>query len=125
MWILTTTGMFSVVSYDEGHQALAAPMPPGTSQGDMLLVRCRVEDDLLAMLSAIELPSSQAVSTPKADYPWRAMVARQQWARFLSLEVERLDYSNFKSRVLETQGSERHDVYLRVWTALRSLQRTG
>jgi hypothetical protein len=125
VWVMTTRGMFSVVAYDEGRTAAAPPLPAGLQSSDALLVRARTEDDLVAMLSAIQLPGSRALSTPSADYPWRAVIGRGEWARFLSLEVERLDYPNFKAKVLEVQGRERHDVYTRVWSTLRSLGREG
>jgi hypothetical protein len=122
MWILTTTGMFSVVEYDEGQEAIAPQLPQGVSTQDALLVRARSEADLRAMLSASELPSSRATSTPHADYPWRAVLTRAEWLRYVSVETGRLDYPNFKARVLEVQGRERHDAYSRVWSILRSLE---
>ena len=125
MWILTTTGMFSVVEYDEGQEATAPQLPKGVSAQDALLVRARSEADLRAMLSASELPRSRATSTPHADYPWRAVLTRAEWVRFVTLETQRLDYPNFKARVLELQGKERHDAYMRVWSTLRSLESTA
>jgi hypothetical protein len=121
MWILTTTGMFSVVAHD-GQRANAPQWPQGVSSEGALLVRARSEADLRAMLSATDLPSSRAMSTPNADYPWRALVTRAEWARFMTLEIQRLDYANFKARVMEVQGRERHDAYSRVWSILRSLE---
>jgi len=124
MWVMTTTGMFSVVAYD-GQTANAPRLPKGLRPDDALLVRGRAECDLRAMLDAVELPRSRAVSTPAADYPWKALLTREEWLRFLSTETERLDYPNFKSRVLEVQGTERHDVYSRVWSVLRSIETSG
>lgn len=122
MWVMTTTGMFSVVSDDLSRQADAPQAPDGVGRPDGLVVRARAESDILGLLDALELPRSRAVSTPTADYPWRAILSRDEWIRFLAAEVGRLDYANFKSRVLETQGRDRHDAYMRVWSALRSIQ---
>lgn len=115
--------MFSVVAYDERLKAPAPPMPEGMRSSEALLVRTRAEGDLRAMLSALELSGSRALSTPNADYPWRAMLSRGEWGRFLDLEIQDLDYPNFKSRILEAQGPARHDVYSRVWSTLRAIDR--
>ena len=122
MWVMTTTGMFSVVSYDQSRPAGASQAPDGVGLADRLVVRARAEQDILGMLDAVELPRSRAHSTPNADYPWRAILSRHEWIRFLALEVHRLDYTNFKGRVLQAQGRERHDTYMRVWSALRSIR---
>lgn len=76
-------------------------MPEGAFPQDMLLIRARVEQDILGMLDILELPRSRAHGTPDADYAWRALVTRVEWEYYLSVEIERLDYPNFKARVLE------------------------
>ncbi len=121
MWLFTTRGFLSVVAYDEGRDGDALPVPDGARPGDLLLVRARVFSDLTATLDALELPGSRAVSTSAADYPFRAVLTRAEWTRFLSIESQRIDYPNFKSRVQATQGSQRHDLYLRVWSVMRDL----
>jgi hypothetical protein len=90
----------------------ALPMPEGVGPSDLLLVRAREYSDLTAMLDALELPGSRAKSTPQADYAFRAVLTREEWTRYLSLEIDRIDYANFKARVQATQGSIRHDLYL-------------
>lgn len=37
-------------------------------------------------------------------------------------EVEALSYTNFKSHVTKTQGRERQDAYMRVWSVLRGMK---
>jgi hypothetical protein len=125
VWLLTTTGFLSVVTYDPGPEAPALPLPDGAGPRELLLVRARVETDLTAMLDALELPRSRTASTPTADYPYRAVLTREEWGRYISQETQRVDYPNFKARVLELQGSHRHDVYSRVWATLRSLESTA
>ena len=48
-------------------------------------------------------------------------LSRTEWSRFLATETDRLDYPNFKSRVQRLSGSHRHDVYMRVWSAMRGV----
>jgi integrase-like protein len=73
-------------------------------------------------LDALELPRSRAVGTPEADYPHRAILTRREWRGYLSIEAGRIDYPNFKSRVLELQGRQRHDAYVRVWSTLPGME---
>ena len=125
MWVFTETGFFSVVAYDPSRDGLGVPAPAGAATDELLLARARVKDDLAQMLMALELPGSRAVSSQSADYPWRALITRQEWARFLTLETDRLDYVNFKARVEERSDAGRHDVYMQVWWALRGLRDPG
>ena len=53
------------------------------------------------------------------------MLSRDEWLRFLEVETQGLDYTNFKSRVQRLSGSHRHDVYMRVWSAMRGLRDPG
>ena len=122
MWSFTETGFHSVVAYDPSRDHAGLELPEGTEPEDLLLVRARAEEDLTNLLEVLELPASRAVATPRADYPWRAALSRDEWSRFLATETERLDYPNFKSRVQRLAGSHRHDAYMRVWSAMRGLQ---
>jgi hypothetical protein len=122
MWLLTQTGLYSAVAHDASRPGPALEMPVADHPEDVLLIRSRVEQDLVGMLDALELPRSRAQSTPGADYAWRALLTRVEWEYYLTLEVERLDYTNFKARVQEVQGRERHDAYTRAWSAFRSIQ---
>ena len=122
IWNFTQSGFHSVVAYDPSRDDAGLKMPEGTEPEDLLLVRARAEEDLTNLLDVLDLPASRAVATPRADYPWRAVLARAEWLRFLAAETERLDYPNFKSRVQRVSGSHRHDVYLRVWSAMRGMR---
>jgi len=122
MWTFIQTGYFSVVAFDRNRDGLGVPRPADAEPDDLLLVRTRTRGDLVAMLTALELPGSRAASSPKADYPWRAVLTRSEWGRFLVLETENLKDGNFKSRVMDTAGRDRHDAYLRVWSTLHSLR---
>ncbi len=122
MWTFTQTGFYSAVAYDRDRDGLRLPLPAGAGPDDLLLVRTRAKSDLLGLLEALELPGSRAASSPSADYPWRAVLTRSEWSSFLERETERLDYPNFKSRVMATAGRDRHDAYVRVWAALHALE---
>ena len=119
IWTFTQSGFHSVVAYDPSRDSAGLDLPKDTEPNDLLLVRTRAEEDLTNLLEVLELPTSRAAATPSADYPWRAALSRGEWLRFLATETERLDYPNFKSRVGQVSGSHRHDVYMRVWSAMR------
>lgn len=122
MWSFTQSGFHSVVAYDPSRDDAGLELPTGAEPADLLLVRARAEEDLTNLLEILELPTSRAAATPRADYPWRAALSRGEWSRFLATETERLDYTNFKSRVQQRSGSHRHDAYMRVWSAMRGLR---
>lgn len=114
MWVLTTEGF------------LSATAMPGHPQAGVQ-VRARVRDDLVKLLSHFD-PAEQRrlgnqsslriIHTPDNDYEFRVFLTHEQWARYLAEMALSLDYDNFKYAVDERQGSERHMVYLRVWSAL-------
>lgn len=114
MWVFTQSGFYSVVAYvppDEGRH---------DQQEDFLLVRARVREDLERLRQWI--PDVRIQEHEGADYRFRAVVAREEWKRILAGEVDSVNYTNFKNRVAERQGHERHDAYKQVWSALRRLQ---
>lgn len=111
MWIFTGFGYFSVIEHRKDK--------------DLLLVRSRVKGDL-EMLKKKCLPNlGEIVETPTgADYPYRALAWRVEFAEAMKKAVESIDYTNFKSGISRTQGSARHDLYMRVWSIMKSAEDT-
>ncbi len=93
MWIFLSDAFLSVVQ----HRDDAAK----------LLVRSRLKGDIERALAGVV-----AVETPAADYRYRAIVPRTQFAARLASLVEAIDYPNFKNSVSEPV---RHDAYMNVW----------
>lgn len=58
--------------------------------------------------------------TPGSDYLFRVSVPRSEVAARVAEMVEAIDYGNFK----DACPRDRHDPYLRVWTAMYQLQPT-
>ena len=106
MWLLTTRGFYSVVA--------------DLDDADRLLVRARVEDDLLALRDL--LPAIDPWLDRDADYPWRAKVSREDWAAVAAALAGEIDYRDFKNAVADRQGRERAWVYAGVWETLRELE---
>ncbi len=106
MWLFTPFGFFSIVR----------------REGDKVLtVRARARADL-ALLRKRYLPSlSPTTATPRADYPFRATVARRSLAVALGRLAIDIDYPNFKDQVRDELGEEREDLCHQVWDVMRAV----
>jgi hypothetical protein len=81
-----------------------------------LLVRARVKGDIERVF-----PKARVKETPNRDYRFRSLIPRKIIASVMAEEVMNIDYCNFKSSVRE---GDRHDAYLRCWSAMNALQRS-
>lgn len=107
MWIIATTGFYSVMR------------KPGDEQ---LVIRSRVRKDLVDLKKRY-LPSlGKIIDTDNSDYRFRAYADASAVGAALAKIAEDIDYSNFKDEVKHLQGQQRATVYMRIWTALLSLQ---
>lgn len=105
MWIFTPSAFVSIVAHRE--------------QRDKLLVRARVELDIERVFAGYGHPIAVA-HTPAADYPYRAVLPRALVATAIADRLSHhVVYDNFKEAC---QEEDRHDAYLRVWTAMRTFQ---
>jgi hypothetical protein len=102
MWVFTKDGFFSVVQ------------KPAQKKTDMITIRARARKDLITFLKKSGLPADQLILGGGSDYEYRVEVSKSIWARYLTNEIDNLDYSNFKHEV-EAVDSERAKIYLRVW----------
>jgi hypothetical protein len=110
MWLITTTGFYSVVE------------KPWDRDAGTLTVRARARQDLDALRSAFLPELGETVENPNADYRFRAQAPRSAVARAMQAQVEVIDYDNFKPAVSQRQGSGRARVYHHVWDALYRIQ---
>lgn len=112
MWLLTTTGFYSIVEKPWDR-------PTGT-----LTIRARVAKDLDAL--RLQLPELGPIAEdPKADYRFRAQAPRAAVARVMARLAESLDYDNFKDAVALRQGHARAHLYHDVWEVLSRLTSQG
>ena len=110
MWLVTTTGFYSVVQKPWDRE-------PGT-----LTVRARARQDLEALRSA-GLPELGAVTeSTDSDYRFRAQAPRAAVARAMEAQVNAIDYENFKSAVGRRQGARREHIYHDAWSAFHQIQ---
>jgi hypothetical protein len=102
MWIFFRDSFLSVVRHD--------------TDDSMLLVRARVPGDIERVF-----PDASVEHTPGGDYAYRAAVNAAAVASAVAKRVESIDYiTNFKGGAV---GADRHDAYMKVWSAMARLQR--
>lgn len=81
---------------------------------DELMVRARRPGDIEKLF-----PKAQVTEYTASDYHYRAAVKVETIGAALVAELGRVVYSNFKDSVSDRPL---HDAYLRVWTAMASIQ---
>ncbi len=113
MWVTTNFGFFSVVQ------------KPSDQAANTLTVRARVRADLEALAKGF-LPALGEISEDTGtDYRFRATAPREAVAVALLNAVLAIDYNNFKASVGAKQGSQREEIYHKVWTVLAQLADGG
>ena len=108
MWLFTTIGFFSVVQ------------KPGDS---FLTVRARVASDLDRLREKYMPELSKTIMNKGTDYPYRATISHEDFAKGMEKIVKAIHYGNFKAEIEAKMGSERETIYHKVWHTLLKLQR--
>lgn len=104
MWIFLNDSFVSVVE--------------DRADSSRLVVRARKEGDVERFVQGAMSAELRVVQTDHADYRFRASVPRRVVARVLEAVALSIDYPNFKDSV---DDEDRHDAYLRVWSAALAL----
>ena len=60
--------------------------------------------------------------TPEADYQYRTVLVKEQFAMMLAQEALEIDYTNFKDKVHDEANPERDAAYFGVWQTMRDAQ---
>lgn len=109
MWLFTTIGFFSAVEHREMRSCL--------------LVRCRVREDAERLIDACNTRSPEVIETPDADYPYRVIVSKREFAMLIADLITDTDYDNFKAEISCTdQGVARARLYGNVWGILHDAE---
>jgi 8-oxo-dGTP pyrophosphatase MutT (NUDIX family) len=107
MWLFTTVGFFSIV------QKTSDPL---------LTVRARVADDLSQLRDRYMPGLSPTIIGGGADYPFRATISRDDFARGLAQVVQDIDYASFRDEIERVTGRARGPIYTQVWKVLMKLE---
>ena len=105
-WYINTDGFFSVVQNKDDH--------------DTLLVRVRRRDDLERLNKRFKKPFP-ILEWKGADYPYRIILEKTLWAKYVSEMALNIDYGNFKATIPVGDYS-REAAYHYVWLALMGLK---
>lgn len=104
MWICLNDAFVSIVEHKDNP--------------DILCCRGRFEGDLQRAFDG-HMTGQPVQQTPTADYEFRVELPRAVVQRALAAHVASINYRNFKGSV---RNDQLHDVYLRVWTVMKSEQ---
>ena len=137
MWIHTKHGFMSVISYDpkkdKSRQAALKKgetvFPHVDGPTTHVLVRARVEADLFDIKKVVK--SLVIADESPADYRYRAVITREQFKKYMELQIDEIDYgSHFKEVAQDTinkeqgkgAGDKRHSALMSIWSILAGLQ---
>jgi hypothetical protein len=105
MWVFTESGFVSVIRHH--------------SEAGKLVVRARDLQSLKGLANAIGL---DIVPTPGSDYPYRTVTDDNAFATWLSKQVMRIDYTNYKDRMEVARGHDFAGALLGVWSTMRQVE---
>lgn len=101
MWIFMNKAALSIVA--DRHEE------------NNLMVRARIKGDIEQVF-----PDADVLSSPDADYAYRASIPRHVVASKISLQINRIEYGDFKSSV---KDEGRHRGYSEIWSCFRGWAR--
>ena len=108
MWLFTTIGFFSIVQ---------------KPRDSFLTIRARVKSDLDRLRKGCMPELSDTIAGGGTDYPYRATISYEDFAKGMEKIVKDIRYSNFKAEVEAKMGSKRESIYLEVWRTLLKLEK--
>lgn len=110
MWICLNNAFFSIVEHYK-HK-------------DHLLVRSRWPKDINKIW-----PKENVEHTPQNDYPYRAVIKREQVALAIANKLKNINYTNFKSSAEQIEvtndDKSRTDAYHDAWHVINKHGRKG
>ena len=65
--------------------------------------------------------TGRIIAMTEADYPYRVIIKKEEWARYLVEATVAIDYVNFKNRIHEVDD-RRGNIYLKVWRELLHIE---
>lgn len=137
MWLFTEDGYVSAVQYNAKHDSrkngLHYKVATENPDIDWLILRARVKGDIVRIAEAIFGTDNDALTkahfdhNPRADYSYRALVSKDDFALYFMEMIQRIDYdSHFKevSRDRAPESSGRYGAMMSTWSAMAQLQDT-
>ena len=98
MWVFTRYGFFSSVG---------ARNPDGGIEQEAVVIRARSQQHMQNLQVRFpDLAAGEIISTPDGDYPYRQILAKDNWAAILRELALEMEWVNFRSDVAAYQGAD-------------------
>lgn len=107
MWVFTESGFVSAISHH--------------SEAGKLVVRARDYKSLENLANSVGLDIEP---TPERDYPYRVVLDDAVFAKWLSKQVMKINYANYKNHAEMTRGHDFATALHRVWKAMQQVEDT-
>jgi hypothetical protein len=114
MWIFSQHGFASAVQHRRNH--------------DLLMVRFRDHQDAVRYAKALVTANQRRVRLPRiwrddhADYLWRFVCPKHQWAELLAELTDEVDYANFKSMMHDRAPNWSGQELMGIWSITNNHQ---
>ena len=105
MWVFTESGFVSAIRHH--------------SEAGKLVVRARDYKSLEGLANAIGLDIEPS---PGRDYPYRVFIDDSTFATWLSKQIMKINYTNYKSHMEEIRDHDFSSALHSVWSALRQVE---
>lgn len=104
MWLFSETGFVSAVQHRD--------------DPEKFIVRARDRESLepLAKFARTKIVSNQGT-----DYPFRVFVSRKRFGQWAAKQIEKLTYTNYKSKMHQTRGADFCDALHDVWADMQAV----
>lgn len=108
--------MFSAVQ--DANEAGVLQVRTRSKEDALNLARWMVAAELVLFDDDYPTTESLVLEWKGRDYPYRVLVWREHWARFMYEQSMAISYRNFKDEVKKKQGYRRASIYGRIWGVL-------
>ena len=105
MWVFTESGFVSVIRHH--------------SEAGKLVIRARDHQSLEGLANAIGLDIEP---TPGSDYPYRTVADDSAFAAWLSKQILKINYTNYKDHMESIRDHDFSGALLSVWSAMQQVE---
>lgn len=105
MWLMSETGFVSAVTHWDNPE--------------IIVVRARDYDSLTPIA---DFADQTVKHTPDNDYPARVEVPRTVFAEWVTTQIEKMTYSNYKDRMYSTRGRDFTQALSDVWSTMHKVE---
>ena len=112
MWIFSKRGFFSIVEDQYNNKNVK--------------VRARLSEDMLELQSLYKKltgKDANLIIDETADYRYRIIIPKSEWAEIAKILTTEIDYTNFKNHMHEKNNTKLDKALGQIWKTMYSLQK--